>query len=108
MPRPTSVTQTNAGSTKVIPLDYRAANYKCSLILTVVSGTPGATVELTADDVQAADFVPASANWQDHATLAALDASAKGNLAFPATGLRLTNSGVGVAKLDIIETGQSF
>lgn len=106
MPLPTRVTQTDSGSTAVVPLDHRSRDFKVGLIVDVTSGTPNYTVQLTGDDIQAAGFSAAAANWQAHSTLDGLTASAKGNLAFPATGLRLTvNSGTGTARLTVIHGG---
>lgn len=106
MQRKMTVLQTNAGTTKFLPLDYRARDFRASIFCRVVSGSPDYTVEVTDDDVQSSSFVPASANVQPHASLAALTASAKGNLAFPASAIRLkVNSGTGVVQMDVIEGG---
>lgn len=106
MPNPTRVTQVNTGSTNVIPLDHRSTDFSVGLLVDVLSGTPNYTVQLTGDDVQAVGYSPAAGNWQPHSSLDALTASAKGNLAFPATALRLTvNSGTGTARLTVIHGG---
>lgn len=107
MPNITEVELTSDGSSKVIPLDYRAEDFGVGIICDVLSGTPDYTVQLTSDDVQDSAFNPATAAWQAHSTLAALTVSAKGNLAFPCTGMRLTkNSGIGTVRMRVIHMGR--
>lgn len=101
--RPVTLTQTEAGSTAVCPMDLYQAPFAVGLNVRV-TGTVNYTVEHTFDDVFAAGFDPDTANWMPHSTLAAETASADSNYAFPVRGIRLTvNSGDGTAVLTIVQ-----
>jgi hypothetical protein len=72
----------------------------------LVTGTVNYTVQYTFDNVFAAGYVPASGNWTNHPTLAALTATADSNLAFPAAAIRITQaSGSGSVRLTTIQAG---
>ena len=103
--RPKRVTQTNAGSTNVIPLNHRSANFKVGIFCKVVSGAPTYTVELTGDDVQDPDYSAASGNWFNHSYLAALTTDATGHIEFPTPALRLTVTGTGVVQMTVVSAG---
>ena len=71
-----------------------------------VSGTITYTVQHTFDDVFSPTFVPASATWYDHATLAAQTTSKDSNYAYLPRGIRIsTSAGTGSATLTIIQMG---
>lgn len=98
--RPISVTQTGAGSSVAIPLDFYGRS-EISLQV-VVSGTVNFTVQQTLDDPAA------SPTWFAHpdTALAAATASAQGNYAYIPRAVRLTvNSGAGSATLTILQAG---
>ena len=103
--RPKRITQSGAGDSNPIPLDYRRGEFEVSLIVDVLSGAPTYTVQVTGDDVQADGYDPLSGNWLDHSYLAALTASDSGNLDFPATAARLSVTGTGDARLTLIHGG---
>ena len=96
MHRPGRLTQTNTGSSAVYPLDRYVAGY--ALMLTELSGTATATVELIASDFQRGESEIAS----DHSVLAAVSASTNSQISFIPRGLKLTVSGTGVWQLDIL------
>lgn len=103
--RPVRVSQTDAGSTAVIPMDIYKHPFAVGMGVTV-TGTPNYTVQHTFDDVLAPGFNPAAAKWFAHPTMAALSADADSNYAFPVRGVRLTvNSGIGTATLTLIQAG---
>lgn len=97
-----------AGNTsEPVPLNYSKNNYQASIFVDLLAGASTTyTVEVTADDTQSQDYVPANGNWQPHSALAALAMSSKGHLDFPATALRLvTTGGSGTVRLVVLEGG---
>ncbi len=103
--RPKRITQSGAGVTNPIPLDYRRGEFELALIVDVISGSPTYTIQLTSDDVQEDGYDPATGNWFDHSYLTGLTVTDSGNLDFPATAARLSVTGTGVARLTLIHGG---
>lgn len=98
MPRPittqttTGTTVPGAGSSGMIPMEYRSGNFQSTIQVTI-TGTLTCKVQYTCDSVSPGDAVTeATATWFDHPTLTALSASAVGNIAFPVTAVRLINT----------------
>jgi len=103
--RPVTVSVTGVGSSSVIPVDHYASTSTIALAV-VVSGTVTYTVQHTFDDVFASTFVPASATWIDHATLAAQTTTKDGNYAYPPRAVRVTNTaGTGTSTLILNQVG---
>lgn len=100
--RPVTKSQTGAGSTAVVPMDYHISPFNVGFSV-VVSGTVNYTVQHTFDDV----FDPAvTPTYFNHPVIVSQTANQDGNYAFPVTGIRLTvNSGAGTATLTIIQAG---
>lgn len=71
-----------------------------------VTGTVTYTVQHTFDDVYALGFVPASATWYNHSTVADATASADGNYAFPVRGIRVNiTAGTGSVIATVLQAG---
>lgn len=71
-----------------------------------VTGTVTYTVQHTFDDVYAPGFVPASATWYSHSTVAGATASADGNYAFPVRGIRVNiTAGTGSVIATVLQAG---
>lgn len=100
--RPKTISQTGAGSTAWMPVDWRQSPFNASVSV-VVTGTVSYDVEHTFDDVFDAAVTPTA--W-DHATLAAQTANGNSNYAFPIRAVRVTvNSGTGTAALTWMQAG---
>lgn len=99
--RPTTISQTGAGSTAAIPLDiYGQFNVG---IACVVDGTVNYDVQLTWDDVQNPAVTP---TWFDDAALAGETTSQYGGITTPCRAVRLTvNSGAGTVTMTVIQEG---
>lgn len=73
-----------------IPVNLRKFNNGIGVLVGV---SPGAsltyTVELTADDLSARDYSPATGRWIPYDVMTAKTAPAMANMAFPVTALRL-------------------
>ncbi|HUW44642.1 MAG TPA: hypothetical protein VMW50_02490 [Dehalococcoidia bacterium] len=103
--RPVRVTTSGVSVSPVIPIDQYLSPTNIGLGVDV-TGAVTYTVEHTFDDVFAVDFVPATATWFPHPTLAGLLVDADGNYAFPPTGVRLNQTaGAGSAILNLIQAG---
>lgn len=98
--KPITVTQTGAGNSAAIPLDYYGRPEIALQV--VVSGTVNYTVQQTLDDPAA------SPTWFDHPdpALVAASANAQGNYAYLPRALRIVvNSGTGSAALTVLQAG---
>lgn len=101
--RTTVVTQTGAGTSNWIPLDFHVHPFNVGLYAKV-SGTVSFSLEVTGDD-------PLSGATPDAYTMASpfaasTSASAFGALTIPAKAIRINNaSGSGSIKLTIVESG---
>lgn len=103
--RPTSVTQTNSGSTAWIPVDWRSNPFNLSFACVVDSGSPTYKVEHTFDNVMDPAVTPTAFT---HEFITASTASDDGNYAFPIRGMRLTiSSGTGVVTMTVLQPGRS-
>lgn len=92
------------GASIPIPVDKNLTPTSIGLGI-VITGTVDVTVQHTFDDIFT-DNPSAIHTWFDHPTLANVVANGDGNLAFPPTAVRLlTNSGVGTAEFDLIQSG---
>ena len=94
------VSKTGAGSSSALVMNTNCTPFNVGFGV-VVSGTVNYTVEHTFDD-------PAVAftTWFPHPTVAAENANADGNYAFPVTGIRVTvNSGGGTATMNLVQAG---
>jgi len=100
--RPTSVTQTNAGSTAWIPVDWRSNPFNLSFGCVVASGTPTYKVEHTFDDVFDSTVTPTAFT---HEFITASTTSDDGNYAFPVRAIRLTVTGTGVVTMTVLQPG---
>lgn len=103
--RPVRITQTGVGVSVPIPIDQYLNPTDIGLGVEV-NGAATYTIEHTFDDVFDPAFVPATATWFPHPTLAALSANADGNYAFPPTACRINQTaGVGSTTLNFIQAG---
>ena len=92
------------GASIPIPVDILLTPTSIGLGI-VITGTVDVTVQHTFDDIFTDDPSTIFA-WFDHPTLVNVVANGDGNLAFPPTAVRLlTNSGVGTAEFDLIQSG---
>lgn len=74
----------------------------------IIAGAPTYTVEYTNDDVFAATFNPATANWTPVAGMTAAVVSANATLISPVTGIRLrqtVGAGPNAVTLRIVQSG---
>jgi len=101
--RPIVVTQTNAGSTPVLPLDIHGRP-EISLQVDVISGSPTWTVVQTLDDVFDSTITPTWANHPD-TNMVAQTVSRQGNYAYVPRAVRCDVTGTGVVKVTIIQSG---
>ncbi len=101
--RPIVLTQTNAGTTQVAPLDIHGRP-EISLQIDVLSGTPTCTVQQTLDNPFDPAITPA---WIDHPDTALVNATSdvQGNYAFVPAAVRMVVTGTGTARLTIIQSG---
>lgn len=94
------VTQTGAGSTAWIPVDWRASPFSLSLVADI-TGTVSSTIEYTVDNVLAG----ATATAMPVSSMSAITADTAGNIAFPVTAVRITQaSGAGSTRLIITQS----
>lgn len=99
--RPTTVTQSAAGTSAWIPLDYKQNPFNVGLGL-VISGTNTVDVEHTFDDVFDSTITPTAFK---HSTLTAKTTNSDGNYAFPIRAVRLNVTAYtsGSASLKILQ-----
>lgn len=103
--RPVVYSITGVATSAVYAPDSYVSPFNIALGVTV-TGTVTYTVQYTFDDVFAASFSPASANWVDHPSLTAKTASLDSNIAYPVRGIRLNvTAGTGTARLTCIQAG---
>lgn len=101
--RPQTVTVSSATTSSTIPVDWRAKPFELSLVVELSAGADLTyKVQYSVTDLQPAG---ATLVWHDHSSLAALTASASGNLAFPVRAVRLnvTAHTSGSATLNIVQ-----
>ena len=104
--RPIVVTVSSQAASNTIPMDWNQNPFSVGFAV-IVSGTLTYSVQYTMDDVYAANYVSASANWFDHPVVASQSGSSIGNFAFPVRGVRLNVSswGSGTATLTVLQSG---
>lgn len=103
--RPVTLSTSGVSVSAVCPVDHLAATSGIALGV-IISAPATVTVQHTFDDVFSPTFNPATATWFNHATLAAITASADGNYAYPPRGIRLQQTaGAGSAQLVINQVG---
>jgi hypothetical protein len=103
--RPVVVSVTGAGTSPVVAADYIQTPFNASISV-VVSGTVNYTIQHTFDDIFAAGFDPATANWfsHDQAVMVSATANQDSNYSAPIRGCRiLQNSGAGTTTLTYIQ-----
>lgn len=91
MSKPVSISTSGVSVSSVVGLCHYIAPFSVS-VLTTVTGTVTYSLEYTSDDIQAAGFNPATANWQEHPMMT--DATASGLVEFtsPVVAVRLNQS----------------
>jgi hypothetical protein len=95
------VTQTNTGSSAIIPMNLDSTPFNVGFGVTI-TGAPTYTVQHTFDN----PWTTASPVWFNHPTVAAEDANADGNYAFPVAAIKVViTSGTGTATLTVIQAG---
>lgn len=100
---PIVVSQTGAGSTRVVSLSVYQNPFNVG-IGCVLSGTATYTVEHTYDDIASPTFDPDTATWFPNADLTGETASAFGSYSFPVQGVRTTiTSGTGTVTTTFIQ-----
>lgn len=102
-----TITDASAGAkvSNVYPPDNYVSPFNVALSV-LVTGTVTYTVQYTFDDVFAANFNPASANYTNHPSLTAQTATKDSNIAYPVTGIRIQlSSGTGSVKFTAIQAG---
>ncbi len=103
--RPVVYTVTGVGTSNVFAPDNYITPFNITLAVTV-TGVVTYTVQYTFDNVFAATFNPATANWVDHPSLTAKTTSLDSNIAYPVQGIRLNvTAGAGTARLTAIQAG---
>jgi len=107
--RPVVYTLTDASGgakvSNVYPPDNYVSPFNVALSV-IVTGTVSYTVQYTFDDVFAASFSPATANWTNHPSLTAQTATKDSNIAYPVTGIRIQlASGTGSVTFTAIQAG---
>lgn len=97
--RPVVISQTGAGSTNPVVLDYYGT-FNVG-VACVVDGTVNYDVQLTWDDVQDSSVTP---TWFDDGALAGETTSQYGAITTPCRAIRLTvNSGAGTVTMTVIQ-----
>jgi hypothetical protein len=95
------VSQTNTGSSAIIPMNLDSTPFNVGFGV-VITGAPTYTVQHTFDN----PWTTASPTWFDHPTVAAEDANADGNYAFPVAAIKVVvTSETGTATLTVIQAG---
>lgn len=84
--RPQVITQSSAGTTAWIPLDYKQSPFNVGFGVTIGGGTLTYSVEHTFDDVYDSTVTPVAFA---HSTVAAQTTNKDGNYAFPVRAVRL-------------------
>ena len=98
--RPTTVTQSAAGTSAWIPLDYKQSPFNVGIGV-LVGGTVTYTVEHTFDDIWDSTITP---TVYPHATLVTQTTNKDGNYAFPIRATRITvTAGTGSATMTLLQ-----
>lgn len=107
--RPVIFTLSDAsGGTKtsnVYPPDNYVSPFNVAISV-LVTGTATYTVQYTFDNVFSATYNPATGNWTNHPSLTAQTATKDSNIAYPVTGVRITQTaGAGSVICTFIQAG---
>ena len=105
MARPITATTSGVSVSPVVPLDYYVTPFNVS-VNTVVTGSATYSLQFTSDNVFAAGFTPASANWKNHPLMT--DATTGDIVEFttPVTAVRINQTvGGGSVSARIIQAG---
>ena len=95
------VSQTNTGSSAIIPMNLDSTPFNVGFGVTI-TGTPTYTVQHTFDN----PWTTTSPVWFDHPTVAAETTNQDGNYAFPVAAIKVAvTSGTGTATLTVIQAG---
>ena len=95
------VSKTGVGSSAIIPMNLDSTPFNVGFGV-VVAGTVTYTVQHTFDN----PWTTTSPVWFDHPTVAAEDANADGNYAFPVAAIKVAvTAGTGTATLTVIQAG---
>ena len=107
--RPVRLTVGSQTTSAVIPISNYTSPVNVGVGVKLSAGASLTyTVEHTFDDVQAANFNPATATWYQNSGLTSQTASKDGNYSYPVTGVRL-NVGTyasGNATITVIQAGE--
>lgn len=95
------VSQTNTGSSAIIPMNLDSTPFNVGFGVTI-TGTPTYTVQHTFDN----PWTTESPVWFSHPTVVDEDANADGNYAFPVAAIKVVvTSETGTATLTVIQAG---
>jgi hypothetical protein len=106
MAKPMSISTSDVSVSDVAGLCHYIAPFSVSVI-TTVTGTATYTLQYTADNIQAASFTPAGANWQSHPQMTDATTSSIVEFTAPVTAVRLNQTvGNGSVAGKVIQAGQ--
>ena len=92
-------------TSNVYPPDNYVSPFNVAISV-IVTGTATYTVQYTFDDVFASTYSAASGNWTNHPSLTAQTATKDSNIAYPVTGVRITQTaGAGSVRCTFIQAG---
>lgn len=98
-----SVSQTNTGSSQVIPMNLDSTPFNVGFGVVINSGTPTYSVQHTFDNVLDPNVTP---TWFTHPTIFDETTNQDGNYAFPVAAVKLViTAGSGTATLNLIQAG---
>jgi hypothetical protein len=98
------VSQTDTGSSDAIVINTNTNPCNIGFGCIITDGDPTYSVQHTFDDPSVVDLNN-SATWFPHPTIAAEDANADGNYAFPITAVKLVVTGTGTVELKLVQAG---
>jgi hypothetical protein len=106
---PISVSTSDASggtvTSSIVAMDTFMSQFQAT-IACVVTGTATYTVQYTLDKIQADGYSAASGNWFSLTDLASKSATLSASMAFPVTGIRLSQSaGNGSVVMTVLQTG---
>lgn len=103
MARPMILTTSGTSASSVAPLCHFVDRFNVS-VNTVVTGSATYTLQFTADDPFASNFVPASANWKSHPSMTSSTISDIVEFTAPVRAVRINQtSGAGSVSATVIQ-----
>lgn len=103
MAHPMTLTTSGVSASSVAPLCNFVGRFNVS-VNTVVTGSATYTLQFTADDPFASNFVPASANWKSHPSMTASTISDIVEFTAPVTAVRINQTaGAGSVLATVIQ-----